>query len=72
MNFKILDPETKEVIQEYSDDEFKCRAMKGMEPINEACGGCVGCIELQAIHWGYPVKYEGELDYDEYQFKENE
>jgi len=33
-----------------------CYAAQGKEPINESCGGCVGCLVAQAYHWGYTVE----------------
>lgn len=61
----VYNPDTKELVQSWSDRDPKCRAMRGLEPINEACGGCVGCMELQAIHYGYHLEKEYE-DFNEY------
>lgn len=53
---RVTDPATGEVVQEWDDTDYKCRAQRGLEPMNEACGGCVGCLEIQAIHYGFKVE----------------
>lgn len=45
----------------FGGDEW-CWAAKGSLPINEACGGCTGCMIMQAQHYGYDViENEGEI-----------
>lgn len=53
----IRDPQTNDILQEWVDVESeKCDGIRGRQPINEACGGCIGCMEAQAQHWGMRVE----------------
>jgi hypothetical protein len=65
MFITVRDPETKTALAGWSSNDFKCRAARGLEPINESCGGCAGCMELQAVHYGHELVYEYE-DFNEY------
>ena len=56
MKYKIVneDVEGDDLILDMN--EWQCSGITGAQPINEACGGCVGCILAQAIH--YDAKIE--------------
>lgn len=53
--YRIYDPDTNECVQELEEDR-PCRAQRGLEPMNEACGGCTECLLMQARHAGWIVK----------------
>jgi len=40
------------IIQELDMSDYQCFAIKGRVSINEACGGCVGCMLEQAMYGG--------------------
>lgn len=48
-----------ECVQELDMSDRQCFAMQGKESINEACGGCVGCLFLQAT---YSTIYSEEVE----------
>jgi len=39
-----------ECVQSLDMSDYQCLAIRGGEPINEACGGCVGCLLAQATY----------------------
>lgn len=39
-----------EIVQELDMSDWQCSGISGRLPINEACGGCVGCILAQATY----------------------
>jgi len=60
MIITIRNPDTLEIVQTLDDHDYASPASRGGQPINEACGGCVGCLEIQACHYGYLIEYDGE------------
>ncbi|HLD91737.1 MAG TPA: hypothetical protein VI911_12120 [Patescibacteria group bacterium] len=49
-----------ETFQEWDMSDWQCSGALGYQPINESCGGCVGCLLAQAIYAGieFEVEYE--------------
>jgi len=45
----IRDPETHKLLTVLEMENPKCKSAKGLAPMNESCGGCVGCLLEQAI-----------------------
>lgn len=46
---KTIDSQA-EKIKELEREFYKCPASRGKEPINESCGGCIGCVEDQMLY----------------------
>lgn len=40
------------IVDEIDMSDYKCAAARGLEPMNEACGGCAECMLMQSHHWG--------------------
>lgn len=57
MIVEIYNPETNEFCQSLDMNDYQCYGISGRLPINEACGGCVGCLLAQAEYWGYKIVY---------------
>jgi hypothetical protein len=53
---RVLDPESKKVLQTLDMNQWQCQGILGGLPINEACGGCVGCILAEAVFYEYEIK----------------
>jgi len=41
-----------EIVQELDMSDYQCSAIQGKDSMNEACGGCVGCLLEQALYHG--------------------
>lgn len=54
---RVSDPKTGEIAweEDYSKDEWCFGARNGCT--SEMCGGCVGCMELQAYHAGWKIDH---------------
>jgi hypothetical protein len=55
MIYEIYNPDIGEYCTSIGMNDNKCYGITGRQPINEACGGCVGCQMAQAIHYGYII-----------------
>lgn len=43
--------ELREELRIEKNKNYNCPAQLGKEPMNEACGGCVGCVQMQEDHY---------------------
>ena len=53
----VKNPDGSAIIDEWIDnDKEKCAPHRMAVSMNEACGGCIGCMEMQAVHCGNIVE----------------
>lgn len=45
-----------DVIEVLDLNDHQCAGISGAQPINEACGGCVGCLLAQAVHYNAEIR----------------
>ena len=52
----IIDTKRNLIVETLDTDDWQCAGITGAQPINESCGGCVGCMIAQAVHCGMEVE----------------